>query len=106
MMAVAIWGTKANGGAYAAIAALTNILTACLSLIVYEGLFADSTRGTGPFNIQSSSGSSDAYSHLSAVVSPDHYIHLRAQEAELERRTGKPANSSLEPNDSNDKIAA
>lgn len=47
MMAIAIWGTKANGGAYAAIAALTNILTACLSLIVYEAVFADSSRGTG-----------------------------------------------------------
>lgn len=46
MMAVAIWGSKANGGAYGAIAALTNILTASLSLIVYETLFADSSRGT------------------------------------------------------------
>ena len=46
MMAVAIWGSKANGGAYAAIAALTNILTACLSLVVYEALFVDSSRGT------------------------------------------------------------
>ena len=49
MMAIAIWGTKANGGAYAAIAALTNILTACLSLIVYEALFTDSSRGTQQF---------------------------------------------------------
>ena len=51
MMAVAIWGTKANGGAYAAIASLTNVLTACLSLVVYEALFADSSRGTGLFDL-------------------------------------------------------
>jgi len=46
MMAVAIWGTRASGGAYAAIAALTNILTTSLSLVFYEAVFADSSRGT------------------------------------------------------------
>jgi glycerol uptake facilitator-like aquaporin len=51
LMAVAIWGTKANGGAYAAIAALTNILTACISLVVYETIFADSSRGTKARNL-------------------------------------------------------
>lgn len=59
MMAVAIWGSKANGGAYAAIAALTNIVTACLSLVVYELLFADSSRGTRLVNA------------LSRVLAPD-----------------------------------
>jgi hypothetical protein len=52
MMAVAIWGTKANGGAYAAIAALTNILSTILSLIVYETIFTDSSRGMKLFNLQ------------------------------------------------------
>ena len=51
MMAIAIWGTKANGGAYAAIASLTNILTACLSLVFYEAVFVDSSRGMGLFGL-------------------------------------------------------
>lgn len=84
MMAVAIWGSKANGGAYAAIAALTNIFTACLSLVVYEALFVDSSR----------------------VVSPDHHLHLRAQAAEKEYRTGKPPAAIPESYDSSDKITA
>jgi len=50
MMAVAIWGSKASGGAYAAIAALTNILATIVALIVYEGIFADSSRGAKSFN--------------------------------------------------------
>jgi len=84
MMAVAIWGTKASGGAYAAIAALTNIFTACLSLVVYEALFVDSSR----------------------VVSPDRHFHLRAQEAELEYRAGKPSADMPELPGSSDKITA
>ena len=46
MMAVAIWGTKAAGGTYAALAALTNILSTSVALIVYEAVFVDSSRGT------------------------------------------------------------
>ena len=46
MMAMAIWGTKASGGTYGAIAALTNILATGVALIVYEAIFADSSRGT------------------------------------------------------------
>jgi len=46
MMAVTIWGTKAAGGPYAAIAALTNIPATFAGLFVYEALFADSSRGT------------------------------------------------------------
>ena len=104
MMAVAIWGTKANGGAYAAIAALTNIFTACLSLVVYDALFVDSSRGgeTVVLTIENSG----AYIHLSPVVSPDHHIHLRAREAELEYRTGRPSAAIPELRGSSDKIAA
>jgi len=50
MMAVAIWGSKASGGAYAAIAALTNILATFVALIVYEAIFTDSSRGTKSFD--------------------------------------------------------
>ena len=50
MMAVAIWGTKATGGTYAALAALTNILSTSVALIVYEAVFVDSSRGTWSFN--------------------------------------------------------
>jgi len=50
MMAIAIWGSKANGGAYAAIAALTNILATVVALLVYEGIFADSSRGAKLFD--------------------------------------------------------
>jgi glycerol uptake facilitator-like aquaporin len=46
MMAVTIWGTKAAGGAYAALAALTNIFATWVGLFVYEAFFADSSRGT------------------------------------------------------------
>lgn len=51
MMAVAIWGSKASGGPYAAIAALTNILATWVSLVVYEAIFADSSRSTRTFNL-------------------------------------------------------
>lgn len=46
MMAIAIWGTKASGGPYAALSALTNIFATWVSLVVYEAIFADSSRGT------------------------------------------------------------
>ena len=46
MMALVIWGTKASGGAYAPLAALTNILATWVALVVYEAFFVDSSRGT------------------------------------------------------------
>lgn len=46
MMAIIIWGNKANGGAYAAIAAPTNILSTWVAFVVYETFFVDSSRGT------------------------------------------------------------
>ena len=51
MMAIAIWGTKAAGGTYAVLAALTNICATLVGLVVYETLFADSCRGTWSFNL-------------------------------------------------------
>lgn len=45
LAAIAIWGTKANGGSYAAIAALTNILATLLAYSFYEFILKDSSRG-------------------------------------------------------------
>ena len=46
LAAIAIWGTKANGGKYAAISALTNILATLLAFSFYEFVLKDSSRGT------------------------------------------------------------
>ncbi|KIJ51080.1 hypothetical protein M422DRAFT_245059, partial [Sphaerobolus stellatus SS14] len=46
LMAITVWGTKANGGAYAAIAALTNIPATLFATLVYELIFIDSSRGS------------------------------------------------------------
>ena len=40
-----IWGLKASGGTYAAIAALTNILAAVIGAGLYEIFLMDSSRG-------------------------------------------------------------
>ena len=45
LAAIAIWGTKANGGSYAAIAALTNILATLAAYTLYEFVLKDSSRG-------------------------------------------------------------
>jgi len=44
LAAIAIWGTKANGGRYAAIAALTNILATVAAYAFYELILKDSSR--------------------------------------------------------------
>jgi hypothetical protein len=105
MMAVAIWETKANGGAYAAIAALTNILTSSLSLVVYDSIFADSSRSTEPFKLLLRTLKLRS-TFLPTVVSPDHLEHLRAQEAQLEYRTGKSFTKTVpaRPDGSSDNI--
>ncbi|KAI0041866.1 aquaporin-like protein [Auriscalpium vulgare] len=41
---ITIWGLKASGGRYAAIAALTNIPATIVAYLVYEVLFVDSSR--------------------------------------------------------------
>lgn len=43
-----IWGTDASGGAYAAIAALTNIPATICGALFYEFICLDSSRGTLP----------------------------------------------------------
>ena len=45
LVAISIWGTKANGGRYAAIAALTNIVATVAAYAFYEFIFKDSSRG-------------------------------------------------------------
>lgn len=44
LAAIAIWGTRASGGRYAAIAALTNILATVAAYAFYEFIFKDSNR--------------------------------------------------------------
>lgn len=44
-MVLTIWGLPAGGGAYAAIAALTNIPATLLAVLFYEYVLADSSRG-------------------------------------------------------------
>jgi glycerol uptake facilitator-like aquaporin len=50
LVAIAVWGTKANGGKYAAIAALTNILATVAAYAFYEFIFKDSSRGNVAHN--------------------------------------------------------
>jgi hypothetical protein len=45
LAAISIWGTRANGGSYAAIAALTNIVATVAAYASYEFFFKDSSRG-------------------------------------------------------------
>jgi hypothetical protein len=45
LLAVSIWGSRANGGRYAAIAALTNIVATVAAYASYEFIFKDSNRG-------------------------------------------------------------
>jgi hypothetical protein len=45
LVAIFIWGTRANGGSYAAIAALTNIIATVAAYAFYEFTFKDSSRG-------------------------------------------------------------
>ncbi|KAF9652132.1 aquaporin-like protein [Thelephora ganbajun] len=84
MMAIAVWGPEASGGAYAAIAALTNILAICVALVVYEALFADSSR----------------------VISPDRRIQLGAKMAESEHRNGRSTTNVSESYGSTEKVNA
>ena len=44
-MALTIWGTRAAGGKYAAIAALTNIPATLAATLFYELILIDSSRG-------------------------------------------------------------
>jgi len=44
LAAIAIWGTRASGGKYAALAALTNILATVVAYSFYEFIFKDSSR--------------------------------------------------------------
>lgn len=47
-MAMTIWGTRAAGGNYAAIAALTNFFGTLLAAVFYEFFFFDSSRVLPP----------------------------------------------------------
>lgn len=48
LVALAVWGPKAAGGAYSAIAALANIPATLAAAFFYEFFFADSARALNP----------------------------------------------------------
>ena len=50
LVAISIWGTRANGGKYAAIAALTNIVATVVAYASYEFILKDSNRGNVAHN--------------------------------------------------------
>ncbi len=50
LAAISIWGTRANGGTYAAIAALTNIVATVAAYASYEFILKDSSRGNVAHN--------------------------------------------------------
>ncbi|EGO24809.1 hypothetical protein SERLADRAFT_438411 [Serpula lacrymans var. lacrymans S7.9] len=52
LMAMTIWGTRATGGRYAAITALTNIPATILAALVYETFLGSSSRTLTPVHIQ------------------------------------------------------
>jgi len=66
LMVLTIWGPRASGGQYAAIAALTNIPAMLLAALCYEFLHHDSSR----------------------VIAPAHYAQMMAHKAHLDRRLG------------------
>jgi hypothetical protein len=45
LAALSIWGLKASGGNYAALAALTNIPAMLFAVVLYEFFLTDSSRG-------------------------------------------------------------
>ena len=45
LMVLTVWGLKAGGGSYAALAALTNIPATIVGILFYEFILADSSRG-------------------------------------------------------------
>ncbi|OBZ67054.1 Glycerol uptake facilitator protein [Grifola frondosa] len=51
LMALTIWGLKAGGGPYAAIAALTNIPATLAAAVFYELVFTDSSRVITPSHV-------------------------------------------------------
>ncbi|PPQ66558.1 hypothetical protein CVT24_007123 [Panaeolus cyanescens] len=51
-LALTVWGTKAGGGSYAAITALTNIPATLLAVVVYEVFLVDSDRVVTPAHLE------------------------------------------------------
>jgi hypothetical protein len=50
-MALTIWGKKAAGGNYAAIAALVNIPATIVGCMIYESFLTDTSRGEFFFSV-------------------------------------------------------
>ncbi|KAJ7204180.1 putative aquaporin 2 [Mycena pura] len=80
LAALTIWGKGASGGAYAAIAALTNIPATLLAYVTYEFMLADSDRVV-------------TSAHLEMINAHKNHRHLRD---DSERTHGTPESDSLE----------
>lgn len=75
--AMTIWGTKASGGSYAAIAALTNIPATLLAAAFHEFILSDSSRGALRVHVR----------FLAAYLPPPRSRH--AQPRRLPRRASR-----------------
>ena len=90
LAAIAIWGTRASGGRYAAIAALTNILATVAAYAFYEFVFKDSNRGTSYTVI--GHAFLDLITHVIpavTVIGKEYHDSCMAQRERLRRYDGK-----------------
>ncbi|OSD01282.1 aquaporin-like protein [Trametes coccinea BRFM310] len=72
LMALTIWGLPAGGGAYAAIAALTNIPATLLAVAFYELVLADSSRVVTPVHVDFLAGHLAHEEHSQGVIGDRH----------------------------------
>lgn len=84
---MAIWGTPAAGGSYAAIAALTNIPATILAASFHEFILADSSRGT----CSPPPRTLPVLTLSASVVTPPHVDHMVGHLAHAEHSGLGPA---------------
>ncbi|KAA1473088.1 aquaporin-like protein [Dentipellis sp. KUC8613] len=80
LVAMSLWGLKASGGRFAAIAALTNIPATILAYVVYEIFIADTAR----------------------VVQPSHRVVLDCDKARVEYRRNQDKPGDFPPSPTSD----
>ncbi|KAI0093443.1 aquaporin-like protein [Irpex rosettiformis] len=81
-----IWGSDASGGAYAAIAALTNIPATICGVLFYEFILLDSSRVITPIHV----------SHLNAHLSHQEHCQHGTKPVRHDEETGKTHQSSYD----------
>ncbi|KAK7685269.1 hypothetical protein QCA50_011632 [Cerrena zonata] len=95
LAAITIWGTRASGGSYAALAALTNIPATIIGAMLYEFVFADSSRVITSSHVEFLAG------HHAHVEHKDnggfqHRVGLHSPRSEETTDAGKPQIQTLE----------